>query len=58
MRSFLQLNCKFEKVFCHAYQEARHKTVESHAVEFHRVEFHTAGEYVSNIQYVFFLIYF
>ena len=35
-------------------QEARHKTVEFHAVEFHRVEFHTAGEYVSNIQYVFF----
>ena len=34
-------------------QEARHKTV-----EFHRVEFHTAVEYVSNSQYVFFLIYF
>ena len=33
-------------------------TVEFHRVEFHRVEFHTAVEYVSNSQYVFFLIYF
>ena len=39
-------------------QEAPHKTVEFHTVEFHLVEFHTAVEYVSNSQYVFFLIYF
>ena len=55
----LWFNCEIQG----SIQEARHKTVEFHAVEFHtvefhRVEFHTAVEYVSNSQYVFFLIYF